>query len=264
MPGAPPLAVVAALDRVAAGAAVDRVDEHRHRLARLAGADLTALGPFGARVRAAAAEVDRQRPHPLLVGDRRGAGTDLTGEVGPIGGDQLGIGHRQRVAGGVADPGGADQPRRDRARQLGAGKPPAGEGVNRHHQQTDQQHEPGPLHRRLPALAAHAATLPAASACVALDSTRFASGSGEVQSPRGRTASARREPIRHGSEGLGTGRRRDPLRDPDRPELPGGQVDFLFIHTTTPLILALLIAGALGALIGWAAPHVRRGRRNER
>jgi uncharacterized integral membrane protein len=37
------------------------------------------------------------------------------------------------------------------------------------------------------------------------------------------------------------------------------RVDFLFIHTTTPLIVALLIAGILGALIGWAAPRVRRG-----
>ena len=39
------------------------------------------------------------------------------------------------------------------------------------------------------------------------------------------------------------------------------EVDFLFIHTTTPLIFALLIAGGLGALIGWAAPRVRRGGR---
>ena len=39
------------------------------------------------------------------------------------------------------------------------------------------------------------------------------------------------------------------------------RMDFLFIHTTIPLIFALLIAGALGALIGWATPHIRRGRR---
>ena len=37
------------------------------------------------------------------------------------------------------------------------------------------------------------------------------------------------------------------------------EVDFLFVHTTAPLIIALLIAGVLGALIGWAAPRVRRG-----
>ena len=37
------------------------------------------------------------------------------------------------------------------------------------------------------------------------------------------------------------------------------RVDFLFIHTTIPLIFALLIAGALGAMIGWAAPRIRRG-----
>jgi uncharacterized integral membrane protein len=42
------------------------------------------------------------------------------------------------------------------------------------------------------------------------------------------------------------------------------EVDFLFTETETPLILALLIAGGLGALIGWAWPHVRRGRRQER
>ncbi|CAN5589930.1 hypothetical protein BH10ACT11_BH10ACT11_17830 [soil metagenome] len=42
------------------------------------------------------------------------------------------------------------------------------------------------------------------------------------------------------------------------------KLDFLFIHTTTPLIFALLIAGALGALIGWAFPHLRRSRKAER
>lgn len=41
-------------------------------------------------------------------------------------------------------------------------------------------------------------------------------------------------------------------------------VDFLFTETETPLIFALLLAGVLGALIGWAWPHVRRGRRRER
>jgi uncharacterized integral membrane protein len=35
-------------------------------------------------------------------------------------------------------------------------------------------------------------------------------------------------------------------------------VDFLFAETTTPLIFALLIAGVLGAVIGWLAPRVRR------
>ena len=40
------------------------------------------------------------------------------------------------------------------------------------------------------------------------------------------------------------------------------EVDFLFIHTNTPLIFALLIAGGLGALIGWATPRVRRGGRD--
>jgi uncharacterized integral membrane protein len=40
------------------------------------------------------------------------------------------------------------------------------------------------------------------------------------------------------------------------------RVDFLFIHTDTPLIFAILISGALGALIGWATPRVRRGGRD--
>ena len=39
------------------------------------------------------------------------------------------------------------------------------------------------------------------------------------------------------------------------------QVKFLFTETETPLIFALLIAGVLGGLIGWAWPYVRRGRR---
>jgi uncharacterized integral membrane protein len=37
-------------------------------------------------------------------------------------------------------------------------------------------------------------------------------------------------------------------------------VDFLFTTTDTPLIFALLIAGVLGALIGWLTPRVRRHR----
>ncbi len=37
------------------------------------------------------------------------------------------------------------------------------------------------------------------------------------------------------------------------------EVKFLFINTTIPLIFALLLAGGLGALIGWATPRVRRG-----
>ena len=38
------------------------------------------------------------------------------------------------------------------------------------------------------------------------------------------------------------------------------EVDFLFTTTTTPLVFALLIAGALGWLVGWLLPRVRRGR----
>ena len=41
------------------------------------------------------------------------------------------------------------------------------------------------------------------------------------------------------------------------------KVDFLFVHTTTPLIFALLIAALLGAVIGYAGPLVRRRRRED-
>ena len=40
-------------------------------------------------------------------------------------------------------------------------------------------------------------------------------------------------------------------------------MDILFIHTTAPLIAALLIAAALGAVIGYVAPVMRRHRRGE-
>ncbi len=42
------------------------------------------------------------------------------------------------------------------------------------------------------------------------------------------------------------------------------EINILFVKTTTPLFLAILIAGALGAVIGWALPYLRRGRRAER
>ncbi len=35
-------------------------------------------------------------------------------------------------------------------------------------------------------------------------------------------------------------------------------VDFLFTTTETPLVVALVITGVLGALIGWLIPRVRR------
>jgi uncharacterized integral membrane protein len=41
-------------------------------------------------------------------------------------------------------------------------------------------------------------------------------------------------------------------------------VEFLFSSTETPLFFALLLAGALGALIGWAWPHVHRDRKRLR
>ena len=42
------------------------------------------------------------------------------------------------------------------------------------------------------------------------------------------------------------------------------QVEFLFTTTDTPLFLALLLAGGLGAVIGWAAPRIRSHGRHER
>ena len=41
------------------------------------------------------------------------------------------------------------------------------------------------------------------------------------------------------------------------------EVNFFFASTETPLVFALLIVGALGALIGWLAPIVRRGRKHD-
>jgi uncharacterized integral membrane protein len=42
------------------------------------------------------------------------------------------------------------------------------------------------------------------------------------------------------------------------------QVDVLFVSTEAPLIVILLVAVAIGALIGYVAPVVRRHRRAER
>ena len=36
------------------------------------------------------------------------------------------------------------------------------------------------------------------------------------------------------------------------------EVNFFFASTETPLVFALLIAGILGALVGWLTPRVRR------
>ncbi len=40
------------------------------------------------------------------------------------------------------------------------------------------------------------------------------------------------------------------------------EVKFIFTTTQTPLIFALLLAGVLGALIGWIIPRLRRGRKD--
>ena len=41
-------------------------------------------------------------------------------------------------------------------------------------------------------------------------------------------------------------------------------VDILFVNTSAPLIVLLLIAAVLGAIIGYIAPVLRRHRREER
>jgi uncharacterized integral membrane protein len=42
------------------------------------------------------------------------------------------------------------------------------------------------------------------------------------------------------------------------------QVDVLFLNISAPLIVILLVAVAVGVLIGYAAPVLRRHRRDER
>lgn len=42
------------------------------------------------------------------------------------------------------------------------------------------------------------------------------------------------------------------------------RIDVLFVNVNAPLIVTLLVAVALGALIGYLAPVVRRHRRDER
>jgi uncharacterized integral membrane protein len=42
------------------------------------------------------------------------------------------------------------------------------------------------------------------------------------------------------------------------------QVDVLFLNMSAPLIVILLVAVAVGALIGYLAPVLRRHRRDER
>jgi uncharacterized integral membrane protein len=42
------------------------------------------------------------------------------------------------------------------------------------------------------------------------------------------------------------------------------KVDVLFITTTAPLIVILLVAVGIGAVIGYVAPVIRRHRREER
>ncbi len=42
------------------------------------------------------------------------------------------------------------------------------------------------------------------------------------------------------------------------------RIDVLFVSVDAPLIVTLLVAVAIGALIGYAAPVLRRHRRDER
>lgn len=41
------------------------------------------------------------------------------------------------------------------------------------------------------------------------------------------------------------------------------EFNFFFANTDTPLFFGLLIAFALGALVGWLLPRVRRGRHHD-
>lgn len=41
------------------------------------------------------------------------------------------------------------------------------------------------------------------------------------------------------------------------------EVEFLFTSVDTPLVFALVFAGILGAIIGWAAPKIRRDSKRE-
>lgn len=41
------------------------------------------------------------------------------------------------------------------------------------------------------------------------------------------------------------------------------EVHFFFADTHTPLIFALLVAAALGALLGWLLPRLRRARKQQ-
>lgn len=41
------------------------------------------------------------------------------------------------------------------------------------------------------------------------------------------------------------------------------EVNFFFANTETPLVFALLVAGILGALVGWLAPRVHRRRERD-
>lgn len=42
------------------------------------------------------------------------------------------------------------------------------------------------------------------------------------------------------------------------------EVDFIIATTSTPLFFVLVITFALGALVGWLWPHVRRDRKRQR
>ena len=41
------------------------------------------------------------------------------------------------------------------------------------------------------------------------------------------------------------------------------EIDFLFATVNTPLFFALLVAGLLGAVIGWSVPRLWRGGRRD-
>ena len=111
-------APIASDSSASSGPAIDDVDEGRDRqTARRCAGPSRAPGPSPQLGLAAAAEVDRHRPRPLLEEQRRHVPPHQLPHFGPVGGDQ----HRLVAA---ADP--PAPPRRESARQPPApARPPA-------------------------------------------------------------------------------------------------------------------------------------------
>ena len=192
-------------------AAVDDVDERGHRLARKRPADRSRLRPFGARVLAAGAEVDRDGAHPVLVVESRRVFGDQTSQLRAVGRD-----HRAGLAATRTQPRRASDPGADRAGEVAAGNSHA----RRYHgdeRQRHQQDQRQPLRGRLAALvgSSHASRKPATC--------------GDSRAARTDTVPRHVRRSDHPSqggarlEGLRAGRGRGPAGDPHPPEPAGGR-----------------------------------------